>query len=77
MYIERTNSTNTLMREMVAKGEPFPDEPRWIITGFIRAGCKAGTIPHVRVGSDYRINMRVWLEQLNAQSMTHISEGGN
>lgn len=38
MYIERTNSTNTLMREMVAKGEPFPDEPRWIITGFIRAG---------------------------------------
>ena len=45
--------------------------------GFIRAGCKAGTIPHVRVGSDYRINMRVWLEQLNAQSIIHISEGGN
>lgn len=51
------------------------------LTGFstasIRRGCKEGTIPHVRVGKDYRINMRVWLEQLNAQSMTHISEGGN
>ncbi len=35
----------------------------------IRAGCKAGTIPHLMCGSDYRINMPLWIEQLNAQSM--------
>ena len=38
MYIASTNSTNTLMREMVAKGEPFPDETNWLRAGFIRAG---------------------------------------
>ena len=43
------------------------------ITGFstkyIRQGCKDGTIPHVMVGSDYRVNMPVYLERLNAASM--------
>ena len=34
MYIERTNSTNTLMREMVAKGNP----PEFIYTGYQTAG---------------------------------------
>jgi len=38
MYITSTNSTNTLMREMVARGEPFPNEANWLRTGFIRAG---------------------------------------
>ena len=38
MYIKSTNSTNTLMRKLIAKGKPFPDETRWIMTGFIRAG---------------------------------------
>lgn len=38
-------------------------------TGGIRKGCRDGKIPHIRVGKDYRVNMRVWLEQLDAQSM--------
>ena len=37
-------------------------------TCYIRDGCKAGTIPHVRCGTDYRINLPLWLEQLNAES---------
>lgn len=56
-----------------------PDSPFQSITGaahltglsrgFIRKGCKAGTIPHVMAGKDFRVNMRVWLEQLDAQSV--------
>ena len=37
--------------------------------GSIRRGCKDGSIPHIMAGKDYRINMKVWLEQLDAQSM--------
>lgn len=37
--------------------------------GYIRRGCKDGSIPHIMAGKDYRINMKVWLEQLDAQSM--------
>ena len=36
--------------------------------GFIRRGCKDGSIPHIRVGKDYRINMKLWLRQLDEQS---------
>ena len=42
------------------------------LTGFsvksIREGCRNGTIPHVMVGKDFRINMSIWLDQLNAQN---------
>lgn len=38
MYIERTDSTNTLMKEMIAKGESFPCESDWLMAGYIRAG---------------------------------------
>lgn len=38
---------------------------------YIRQGCKTGTIPHIRVGRDYRVNMPLWLEQ-----MEHESRGG-
>ena len=34
MYIPRTNSTNTLMRELIAAGNP----PEFIYTGFQTAG---------------------------------------
>lgn len=40
--------------------------------GFIRAGCKDGSIPCIRVGSDYRINMPLWLSQLNARSAAKV-----
>ena len=42
------------------------------ITGWsmkaIRAGCQDGTIPHIKQGADYRINMPMWIEQLNSAS---------
>lgn len=38
MYITRTNSTNTLMREMVARGESFPGEANFLMAGYIRTG---------------------------------------
>lgn len=36
---------------------------------YIREGCKAGTIPHIRVGRDYRVNMPRFMEQLNRESV--------
>lgn len=36
---------------------------------FIRAGCKDGSIPHIRVGTDYRVNMPLFLEKLKTDSM--------
>ena len=42
---------------------------------FIRSGCKAGTIPHVMCGSEYRINVPLFMEQLNAQAASSIQEG--
>lgn len=33
---------------------------------YLRAGCKAGTIPHIRSGSTYMINVPALLRQLNA-----------
>ena len=30
---------------------------------WLRAGCKAGIVPHVEVGTDYRVNVPALLEQ--------------
>lgn len=35
---------------------------------FILEGCKTGVIPHVMCGGDYRVNMPLFLAQLDAQS---------
>ena len=55
---------------------PFqPISAAAVMTGLSRYyllnGCKAGEVPHIRVGSDYRINMPLLLEQLQA-----ATEGG-
>ena len=42
--------------------------------GYIRNGCKSGTIPCLRVGQEYRINMRLFLQQLEAESITNLKE---
>ena len=34
----------------------------------LRAGCRAGTIPHVRVGSDYRVNVPLLMAQIDKES---------
>ena len=36
---------------------------------YIRDGCINGTIPCIMVGSDRRVNMPLFLEQLNRKSM--------
>lgn len=36
--------------------------------GYLRAGCKRGMIPHIRCGTEYRINMPLLLRQLEAES---------
>lgn len=37
MYIEQTNSTNTLLKELIAKGE-WPTDERYVYTGYQTAG---------------------------------------
>ena len=35
---------------------------------YLLNGCKAGTVPHIRVGVDYRVNMPLLMEQLQRAS---------
>ena len=61
-------------RAKIDRDAPFqPISGAAYLTGlsryYIRRGCKDGSIPHIMAGKDYRINMPVWLEQLDAQSM--------
>ena len=37
--------------------------------GFLRAGCKAGTVPHLRVGAEYRVNVPLLMQQLEAEAV--------
>lgn len=69
----------------MARTRPNPDAPFQSITGaarltglsryYIRCGCQDGTIPHIKVGSDFRINMGLWREQLDRQSMEARTNG--
>lgn len=43
-----------------------------ISAGAIRAGCKAGKIPHIRVGAEYRVCMRLFLQQLEAEATANL-----
>lgn len=36
--------------------------------GAIRAGCKNGEIPHIKVGKEYRVNVPLFLELLEEKS---------
>ena len=40
--------------------------------GYIRAGCKNGTIPCLRVGREYKDNMPLFLQQLEAASTVNL-----
>ena len=35
---------------------------------YLRNGCKRGTIPHIRCGNSYKINVPALLEQLDNES---------
>ena len=43
---------------------------------FLRQGCKDGTIPHIRSGSTYYINVPELLGQLNADGAAATSHDG-
>ena len=36
---------------------------------YLRQGCKAGTIPHIRCGQKILVNIPLLIQQLNEQSM--------
>ncbi len=40
--------------------------------GSIRAGCKAGIVPHIMQGTEYRICMRLFLQQLEAEATASL-----
>lgn len=40
--------------------------------GSIRAGCKAGEVPHVMQGSEYRVCMPLFLQQLEAEATASL-----
>lgn len=41
---------------------------------FLRQGCKNGTVPHIRSGSTYLINIPKLLRQLDAEGGTAANE---
>lgn len=42
---------------------------------YLRQGCKGNTVPHIRCGKTYKVNVPKLLEQLDAESATESSEG--
>ena len=42
--------------------------------GFLREGCKANAIPHIMAGKEYRVNMPLLWQQLNAQAANSVQE---
>ena len=42
---------------------------------YLRAGCKDGSVPHIMVGSEYRINVPQLLDKLNAESTRRNTNG--
>lgn len=43
---------------------------------FLREGCRAGTIPHIKIGSDYRINVPLLMAQIDKASTWHAVREG-
>ena len=39
---------------------------------FLRDGCRAGTIPHIKIGTDYRINMPLLMAQIDKESVERV-----
>lgn len=58
------------------KNTPFqkiPDAARTIGVSqyFLRTGCKAGTVPHIKSGTVYLINVDALRRRLEAESLAH------
>lgn len=35
---------------------------------YLRQGCKSGSVPHLKIGNSYQINIPLLLQKLNAES---------
>lgn len=35
---------------------------------YLREGCKTGTVPHIKCGNTYQINIPLLIQKLNAES---------
>lgn len=44
---------------------------------YLRTGCQQGQIPHIKVGSDMRINLPLYLNMLNRESCERVKDGAN
>lgn len=49
---------------------------------YIYAGCKEGTIPHIKIRNEYRVDMDEWSKMLTEQSRSSLkrkdgAEDGN
>ena len=40
--------------------------------GFLREGCKKNSIPHIMAGKEYRVNMPLFMEQLEAEAAANM-----
>ena len=49
---------------------PMPCKTTGLSQSYLRAGCKAGTIPHIRCGNTYMINMPAFMRQLDATEVS-------
>lgn len=36
---------------------------------YIRCGCRGGTVPHIKSGSKFMVNVPLLIEQMNRQSL--------
>lgn len=60
----RTNDRNARYQSISAAADITG-----LSTKYIRQGCIEKTIPHIRVGRDYRVDMQLFNEQLTNESL--------
>lgn len=41
----------------------------------LRRGCRSGTLPHIRNGTTYLLNMRLLMQRLDEQSEMAVASG--
>lgn len=63
---------------MKAENVPYQTIPHAAMTtglarSYLRAGCRAGTVPHIRSGGKYYICVPALLEQLGAEARANSS----
>ena len=44
--------------------------------GFIITGCREGRIPHIKIGTDFRVDHPAWMSQLSSETICRSRERG-